>query len=147
MEVNEERVLYRGIVIQEKIRAAQHEIELRAIREREKVDRLNALAATVPYWDKLVAAEADLSKTTKARENDVYCEDLTGLYTFQQGEGKLRSFTNEKVFSDVRFRLGAALHAAGVSQTAASAAMIRQLIPRAPERTTGIGIRQVPPQF
>jgi hypothetical protein len=141
MEVNEERVVYRGVVIQEKIRAAQYEIELKAIREREKVDRLSALAATVPYWDKVLAAEADLSKTTKARENDVYCEDLSGLYSFQQGDGKLRSFTNEKVFSDVRFRLGAALHAAGVSHTAASGAMIRQLIPRAPERTTGIGMR------
>ena len=141
MEVNEERVVYRGIVMQEKMRAAAHELELKAIAEREKVERLSALAATAPYWDNVVNAKADLDKTTKAREADVYREDLTGLYSFQQGDGKLRSFTNEKVFSDVRFRLGAALHAAGVNHTAASAAMVRQLIPRQPERTTGIGQR------
>lgn len=123
------------------MRAAQHELELKAIAEREKLERLSALAATVPYWENVQNAKADLDKTTKARENDFYQEDLSGLYGFQQGEGKLRSFTNEKVFSDVRFRLGAALHAAGVSHTQASRDMIRMMVPRQPERTTNIGLR------
>ena len=141
MEKNCERVEYRTILMGEKMRQMQHEAELKTIQEMEKLERLSALAATVPYYERLLNAKADLSKMTVARENDVYQEDLTGLSDFQHGEGKLRSFTNEKVFSDVRFRLGAALHAAGIAQSAASRAVVRQLIPRAPERTTGIGLR------
>lgn len=141
MEENGERVEYRGIVRVEKMREKEHEMEMKRIREREMIERLNALAATVPYWDNVVNAKADLEKSTVARENDVYCEDLTGLYSFQQGDGKLRSFTNEKVFSDVRFRLGAALRAAGISGTAASGNVIRQMIPRASNPITGSGMR------
>lgn len=141
MEINEERVTYREILNRERMRQVEHELELKKISEREKLERLSKLAASVPYYDRILNASADLSKTTVARANDIYEEDLTGLYSFQQGDGKLTSFTNEKVFSDLKFRLGAALHAAGVAQSAASKAVVRKLVPRMPERTTGIGLR------
>jgi len=141
MEQNGERVVYREILNQERLRQVEHEVQLKRIAEEEKMDRLSALAASVPYYENIMNAKADLGKSTVARENDVWEEDRSGLTDFQHGVGKLRSFTNEKVFSDVRFRLGAALHAAGIAQTAASRAVVRQMIPREPERSTGIGIR------
>eukprot|EP00520_Triparma_pacifica_P017959 CAMPEP_0118646102 /NCGR_PEP_ID=MMETSP0785-20121206/7863_1 /TAXON_ID=91992 /ORGANISM="Bolidomonas pacifica, Strain CCMP 1866" /LENGTH=613 /DNA_ID=CAMNT_0006538045 /DNA_START=88 /DNA_END=1925 /DNA_ORIENTATION=+ len=122
MEKNGERVVYREILNQERLRQVEHELELKKIAEKEKNERLSALAATVPYYEKILNAKADLDKTTVARENDFYEEDRSGLSDFQHGVGKLRSFTNEKVFSDVRFRLGNALRAAGIAQTAASRA-------------------------
>mmetsp|Transcript_29278 Transcript_29278/g.55315 ORF Transcript_29278/g.55315 Transcript_29278/m.55315 type:complete len:645 (+) Transcript_29278:129-2063(+) len=142
MKVNKERIDYRAIVMGERMRQKSHEEEMEKIREIEKLERLSALAATVPYYDNIINCKADLSKNTKARENDVY-EDiaLTGLTDFQLGEGRLRCFTNEKVFSDVRFRLGQALRQAGIAGSEASRAVVRNLVPRAPERTTGIGLR------
>ncbi|GMH93249.1 hypothetical protein TL16_g12577 [Triparma laevis f. inornata] len=142
MKVNKERIDYRTIVMGEKMRQKSHEEEMEKIRETEKLERLSALAATVPYYDNIINCKADLSKSTKARENDIY-EDigLTGLTDFQLGEGRLRCFTNEKVFSDVRFRLGQALRQAGIAGSEASRAVVRAAVPRAPERTTGIGIK------
>ncbi len=141
MAENGERVVYRTAVLQEKARREEHERELERMRERERMERLDAIARSVPYWDAVENAKADLGKGTVATENGGYKEDMRGLEDFQIGVGKLNSFTNEKVFSDVRFRLGAALHAAGIAGTAASGAVIRRLIPREPERTTGIGLR------
>lgn len=52
--------------------------------------RLSALAATVPYYESILNAKADLNKTTVARENDFWEEDRSGLTDFQHGVGKLR---------------------------------------------------------
>ena len=138
MQDNEERIEYRSILGVEKMRQLEHEAQLLAMQEAEKEDRLLRLAKSVPYYQALLDAKADLSKMTVARENDVYAEDTSGLLDFQVGASKLRSFTNEKVFSDVRFRLGVALHAAGMSQTVAARDMVKRIIPREAERTTGI---------
>lgn len=80
--------------------------------------------------------EADPLRTTIARTHDVYEPAGVGLADFQHGT--LRSFSNEKVFSDLRFRLGNALHEAGVAQTPYARAVIKKLVPREPARTTGI---------
>lgn len=102
-----------------------------------RLERLSALAASVPYYSKIMNLEADPLRMTIARTNDIYEPAATnGLADFQQGA--LRSFSNEKVFSDLRFRLGNALHEAGVAQTPYARAVIKKLVPRAPERTTGI---------
>ena len=138
MLANDERVTYRTILGKERVRQLQHEAAERDRAEREKEERLQRLAETVPYYQAMIDAKADLSKMTVARENDVYVEDGRGLLDFQIGAGKMRSFTNEKVFSDVRFRLGVALHAAGISQTAAARDIVKRLVPREAERTTGI---------
>jgi hypothetical protein len=132
MEKNGERVVYREILNQERLRQVEHEVQLKKIAEKEKNERLSALAATVPYYENILNAKADLDKTTVARENDFWEEDRSGLTDFQHGVGKLRSFTNEKVFSDVRFRLGTALRAAGIAQTAASRAVVAKMVPREP---------------
>ena len=136
MESNAERVTYRFILNQEKMRAMEHSANLKALSDRERMERLSALAASVPYFENIVNAKADLSKNTVCRSHDVYSEDLRGLRDFQSKN--LSCFSNEKVFSDVRFRLGAALHAAGVAKSAASRSLVKTLVPRETSRTTYI---------
>jgi len=136
MEENKERITYRFILNQEKMRALEHEANLKSLAERERLERLSALAASVPYFEKILNAKADLSKNTVCREHDIYEEDLRGLHDFQSKQ--LSCFSNEKVFSDVRFRLGAALHAAGVARSAASRSLVKSIVPRDMNRTTKI---------
>jgi len=101
--------------------------------------RLDALAASVPYYDAVNSVKSDINKTTVSRINDVY-EPLSenGLADFQQGIRKMTGFTNEKIFSDPKFRLAHQLHESGVASSAYSCAVVKRLIPREVERTTGI---------
>ena len=69
--------------------------------------------------------------------NDIY-ESGGDLADFQQGLKKLRTFTDDRFFSDTKFRLTHALHGSGVANTAYSHAIVKQLIPRVRERITGI---------
>ena len=73
--------------------------------ELKRQERLRALAASVPYHDTVKNIRSNVHKTTRARMNDYYepSSDST-LADFQQGMSKLRSFTDEKVFSDPKFR-------------------------------------------
>ena len=98
---------------------------------------LNALAASVPYHSTIKNIKSNIQKSTASRMNDIFepCSD-TGLSEFQIG--KMTGFTNERVFSDPKFRLGFALHEKGLATSAYSVAVVKRLIPREAERTTGI---------
>ena len=78
---------------------------------------------------------SDIHKSTKARENDVY-GGRSKLADFQSGT--MKSFTDEKVFSDANFRLGHALHESGLANSAYARDAVRSVIPRTEARTTGI---------
>lgn len=115
-----------------------HERKERSARERIVRDQyLNALAASVPYHSAIKNVKSNIEKSTASRMNDIYepCSD-TGLSEFQMG--KMTGFTNARVFSDPKFRLGFALHEKGIASTAYSIAVVKRLIPREAERTTGI---------
>ena len=108
-----------------------------------RLERLNALASSVPYYSTINAIQPNITKTTKARMNDVfvpYCDYNDGNYLkeFQQGTRKLTSFTNEHLFQDAKFRLANALHQSGIANSAYSRVVVKRLIPRTTERTTGI---------
>ena len=69
--------------------------------EETRIERLNALAASVPYYKAVLDKSSDIHKTTEARKNDVYAGP-SELADFQCGN--LKSFTQEKVFSNSNFR-------------------------------------------
>lgn len=106
--------------------------------EERRLERLRALAATVPYYQNIVNTTPDIYKTTEARKNDVYTTRDASLADFQCGLQQLKSFTTEKIFSDPKFRLANALHEAGVAQSTYARDVIRCAIPRAQERITGM---------
>jgi len=114
---------------------SQYESNMEALREEElRLSRLNALASSTPYYNNIMNKEADIHKTTFARKQDFFRRSQLPDHQ----SGNLKSFTTEKVFSDSKFRLSNALHEAGVSNTAYARDVIRQAIPRAEARTTGI---------
>lgn len=114
----------------------QKKVEEEAIKaEEQRLERLSFLAASVPYYHAIMNTTSDIHRSTEARKNDVY-EGRSELADFQIGVQK--SFTNEKLFSDARFRLGNALHEAGVAQTRYARDVVRNAIPRVEERTTGL---------
>ena len=92
------------------------------------MDKLTALAVTVPYYSNIINKKIDLHKSTAAIMNDVY--ESCDLADFQQGLTKLRTFTNERVFSDPKFRLAHALHEKGIANSAYSHAVVKRIIPR-----------------
>ncbi len=69
--------------------------------EETRIERLNALAVSVPYYKAVLDIQSDIHKTTEARKNDVYAGP-SELADFQCGN--LKSFTQEKVFSNSNFR-------------------------------------------
>lgn len=78
-----------------------------------------------------MGVQSNIHGTTACRDNDVYHGDTTGgLAAFQLGLSKLHGFTNEKIFSDRKFRLGYALHEAGAAGTVAARDIVRQEMPR-----------------
>jgi len=113
----------------------QQEADMEALREEElRLSRLNTLASSTPYYNNIMNKEADIHKTTFARKQDFFRRSQLPDHQ----SGNLKSFTTDRVFSDSKFRLSNALHEAGVSNTAYARDVIRQAIPRAEERTTGI---------
>lgn len=131
IKANVERVSYRETRLRIKMDEKRKALTEAARAEELKYERLSRLAATVPYWDNILDVQATfMNGTTVARENGAYHEDVTGLTAFQHGLSKLQSFTNKKVFSDRRFRLGHALHEAGISQTAAARDAVARAAPR-----------------
>ena len=94
-------------------------------------EKLKDLAASVPYYSSIIAKKSDLSKSTAARLNDIFeSSSDSDLKDFQQGLKKMTGFTNQKVFSDPKFRLAHALHESGKAKSAYSLAVVKQLIPR-----------------
>lgn len=101
----------------------------------EREEKLNELAASVPYHSSIIAKKSDLSKSTAARLNDIFeSSSDSELKDFQQGLKKMTGFTNQRVFSDPKFRLAHALHESGKAKSAYSLAVVRQLIPREEKR-------------
>jgi len=92
----------------------------------------------VPYYDTLKTVQANIHKTTSCREHNLH-DPISEhqLMKFQRSDGMV-TFSQERIFSDKGFRLGYALHEAGVSRSQYAREAVRQLIPREKERTTGI---------
>lgn len=106
--------------------------------EQQRVERLSVVAASVPYYEAIHSITSNIHKTTSCRKNNIYDPYAsTKLLDFQRQDG-MSSFTNERVFSDTKFRLGHALHEAGVANSLYAREIVRRLIPRLPERSTGI---------
>lgn len=122
---NRKRTTYR----QERIKSEameQKKADEEALRLEEiRLERLNALAASVPYYKSIMDKTSDIHKSTQARKHDVQ-------------SGKVKNFTNEKLFSDSRFRLGNALHEAGLANSTYARDVVRQAVPRVEATTTGI---------
>jgi hypothetical protein len=135
---NKERTMVREMQRQSKIKSKEMSKIESAKEEAKRLERLNALAASAPYYRDIINTVPDIHKTTKARLNDVYTARDASLADFQCGLQQLKSFSNEKLFSDPKFRLANALHEAGVANSTYSRDVIRQTIPRQEERTTGI---------
>lgn len=107
--------------------------------ESRKYQRLKDLAESVPYHMNIVHKKADIFKTTTARTNGVYQpgdEQHESRFSFQHGVPA--SFSEHRCFSDFKFKLTHALHEAGIARSSYSRAIVKQLIPREKERTTGI---------
>jgi hypothetical protein len=135
---NKQRTKSRELQRQSKITAKEDAEIASAKAEERRLDRLCALAASVPYYKNIMNAVPDIYKTTEARKNDVYRGRDASLADFQCGLAQLKSFTNDKLFSDAKFRLANALHEAGVAQSIYARNVVREAIPRVEERTTGI---------
>ena len=132
---NKERSTFRQEQRQQK-RIAQQEAEDKMTRERElQFERLKTLARSCPYQKKIADLSADIHKSTNARQNDFFRRQ-SDLADFQLD--RHTSFTDEKLFSDKKFRLANSLHEAGINKTIAARDVIRNVIPRTEERTTGI---------
>lgn len=130
MKENGTRVSYREKKLLHKMDEKRKALEEAARAEELKYERLSQLAATVPYFDRILDVQANIHGTTVARENAAYYEDSTGLTAFQHGLSKLHSFTDEKIFSDRAFRLGHALHEKGISHTVAARDAMALCCPR-----------------
>ena len=97
-QTNQTRSNLRKARIDSKNLAQRTTKEEAAKAEESRIERLNAISASVPYNRN---KQSDIYKTTEARKHDVYAGPST-LADFQCGN--LKSFTQEKVFSDPKFR-------------------------------------------
>jgi hypothetical protein len=80
---------------------------------------------------------SNIEKPTASCLNAIF-EPSDGHFRSNFQRGVMTGFTDEKLFSDPKFRLAYALHESGVASSAYSCAVVKRLIPREPERTTGI---------
>jgi hypothetical protein len=97
---NKNRSLFRQSQIERRIATKKVADEKAALEEESRIARLNELATRVPYYDSIMEKLADIHKSTEARKHDVYARPK--LPDFQSNN--LKSFTNEKVFSNPNFR-------------------------------------------
>ena len=134
-QMNRERSKFRQEKLIHKEVAKQEASQQAARLEEKRLAKLSNLAASVPYYQSIMDTTSDIHKTTKSRENDVY-GGRSKLADFQSGN--LKSFTNDKLFSDKNWRLGNALHEAGVANSTYARDIVRAQIPRVEARTTGI---------
>ena len=106
-------------------------------KEKQRLERLSILATTVPYYENIQKILPNIHKTTFCRKSDVYDSSCSrNLMDFQRKY--MPSFSNERLFSDKKFRLSYALHEAGVANSSYARDIVKKFIPRMPERTTGI---------
>lgn len=97
---NKNRSQFRQSQIESRIATKKVAEEKASAEEESRISRLNELASCVPYYDTIIDKQADIHKSTEARKHDVYVHPK--LPDFQSNN--LKSFTNEKVFSNPNFR-------------------------------------------
>jgi len=97
---NKNRSLFRQSQLERRIATKKVAEEKAAAEEECRIARLNELASCVPYYDSIMDKQADIHKSTESRKHDVYAHPK--LPDFQSNN--LKSFTNEKVFSNPNFR-------------------------------------------
>ena len=132
---NKERSTYREEQRGQKMIAKQEATE-KLKREREiQLERLSTLAMTCPYQKTITDLQPDIHKSTKARHFDLFRRQ-SDLADFQSG--RHTSFSEDKIFSDKKFRLAHSLHEAGINKTIEARDVVRNVIPLKEERTTGI---------
>ena len=77
------------------------------------------------YAEAIAQAQSDLSKTTAAFDQAVF--DAADFH--RNPNSVTTGFSDKKLFADPRFKLGYALHAAGVNGSAAAAVAVRRACP------------------
>ncbi|EJK49949.1 hypothetical protein THAOC_31127 [Thalassiosira oceanica] len=129
------RTSYRQLEREMKSTLQSERAEEAAREEEARLFRLQALASSCPYTKTLQGLTADIHKTTESRKQDVYSgrNDLLDCQANRQ-----TNFGTDRLFSDSKFRLGNALHEAGIANTSAARDAVRMAIPRTEARTTGI---------
>jgi len=129
MGENAERVNYRKDELNRK-RAAeeakQRELELDAER---RLEALARLAASVPYYDRILNCKANVLKTTVAvtQHADGFRPADASMPVAYRGDAAMHGFDTKRVFSDAKFRIGLALRAAGVAHTKYAGHVVRSM--------------------
>jgi hypothetical protein len=136
LPILKQRTSYRESLRLGKMQERKLELMIQYEREQERIERLDKLARSAPYYLKIKQCKADIHKTTCARKNDLYVKDDSGLADFQLN--KMQNFSNERLFSNIRFKLADALFSSGVANSSYAQSIIKAMVPREPERTTGI---------
>jgi len=98
---NRQRSIFREAQITNKLLEQKKAEEEACAAEKARLEKLNNLATNVPYYKTIAEKTSDIHKTTQARKNDKY-GGRSKLADFQCGN--LKGFSNEKVFSDAKFR-------------------------------------------
>lgn len=88
---------------------------------------LMKIASQVPYWQSIQEVESKLDHVTAAAKAHEYLDNNNDL---GRGHMPMNGFTDSNVISDSRFRLAAALRAAGIHQSQAAQAAVKQFFPR-----------------
>jgi len=96
------------------------------MQQERRLEFLQRLAESVPYIDALKAATAKLDHVTAAAA----AHQFTEFDEHNRGYMPLNGFTDKKLFSDARFRLGVYLREAGVVQSKVAAQVVREWNPR-----------------
>lgn len=122
-EIDRSRVSYRDSKRTQKLDSIEQLRWQAAKKEAARLRAIAAIAASVPYAEAIAQAQSDLSKTTAAFDQAV----------FDAGKAVINNgFSDKKLFADPRFKLGYALHAAGVNSSAAAASAVQRACPTAP---------------
>jgi hypothetical protein len=136
LPILKQRTSYRESLRLGKMQERKLELIFQYEREQERIERLDKLARSAPYYHKIKECKANIHRTTCARKNDLYEKDDSGLADFQLN--KMQNFSNERLFSNIRFKLADALFSSGVANSSYAQSIIKAMVPREPERTTGI---------
>ena len=126
VEKNKPKVERRRELLNERAeekKASQLALQMQQERQLEFLQRL---AESVPYIDALKAATSKLDHVTAA----VTAHQFTEFDEHNRGYMPLNGFTDKKLFSDARFRLGIYLREAGVVQSKVAAQVVREWNPR-----------------
>ena len=131
MQTNGDRVKFRQARRVDKLAEEKAAARTLARLEEKRCEKLNRLAASVPYHETLTTISANIMKSTAATDASKYQHDKSCLSDFDVSNQSF--FSEERLFSDPKFRLGHALREAGVAESNLAAAMVADLCVR-PDR-------------